>query len=323
MITRNSFSRVKGVAKYRINPRNSPTKFDSLAKPSGGIIQKLNLKKSAKNGLLSSYSQTKSFLKNRGGGRNKIDSKKILRGIVTSTGEEKTANLMRSVGNEKAFFNLIENLYETNYSKSGLSEARIGELIGGLVKGMGVNSVQKFVLNSNAKATSYLIKTIGVNNLVKLEKRIGVNELTKLINLRSAKPLSELIIGAGLGRTIQLIQNVGSVSAVERTLSYFVNFPLIDSKSTQISNNLIRTINKAGSRKVGELIKFADNNPRKTIRVGAFINYAGWELASELITKTNPKELALLMKEDSPFGVAMKIRKKGVNEFLKSLKQIN
>jgi hypothetical protein len=29
------------------------------------------------------------------------------------------------------------------------------------------------------------------------------------------------------------------------------------------------------------------------------------------------------MKEDSPFGVAMKIRKKGVNEFLKSLKQIN
>ena len=160
-------------------------------------------------------------------------------------------------------------------------------MIGGLVKGMGVNSAQKFVLSSNSKATSYLIKTIGVNNLVKIEKRIGVNELTKLISPTSAKPLNELIRGVGLGKTIQLIQNSSSASAVERTLSYFVNFPLIDSKSTntQISNNLIRTINKSGARKVGELIRFADNGFGNTVRTGAFINYAGWELASELIIK--------------------------------------
>lgn len=41
--------------------------------------------------------------------------------------------------------------------------------------------------------------------------------------------------------------------------------------------------------------------------------------ASELIIKTNPKTLAIEMKESFPFDIAMRIRKSNLNEFIKTM----
>lgn len=317
MMTR--FNRVGPVAR-RDNPRNAPSNFDSLAKPKGSVLNRFESKKAAKSGLLSSFAETKLFMNNLNRGRRttRVTPLVCIRSLVDSIGEERAALLFRGVKGKTQLSGLFNALSHPDKRKNHpMHDAKMGKLVGGMIKGMPLGVAEEFILNAETNGTAFLIKKIGANNIVKLVRAVGAKEFASIMGTGSARTISELVNGVGLGKTIRLIQHAGSPLALRANFRFFTTPVHLGNKARYFSEELIQTVNKVGPEKVGDLIKFLDAKGGSMDKTANLIYYLGHEKASELLSKSKPLDLALRIKADSPYGVAVDIRKIGVDAFLK------